>query len=55
MQHFLRNCGRTTDAVERAAEIHKEECEQRLAKLQNTPKEKLNTPWPGQKPGEVKE
>lgn len=45
MQHYLRT-SRLTDAVERAKEIHKEECEQRLAKAMNTPKEKVNTPWP---------
>lgn len=44
MQHYLRTA-RTSDAVERAREIHKEECEQRLAKRMNTPKEKINTPW----------
>ena len=53
-QHYLRTA-RYSDAVERAKEQHKEECEQRLAKAMNTPKSALNTPWPDQKPGEVKE
>lgn len=35
-----------TDAVEKAKREHAEGCELRLAKLTNTPKEKLNTPWP---------
>jgi hypothetical protein len=34
-----------TTTVEQAQREHKEACELRLAKLQNTPKEKLNTPW----------
>jgi hypothetical protein len=39
-----------TTAVEREQQKHKEACEQRLAKAMNTPKEKINTPWPEQKP-----
>lgn len=34
-----------TSAVEQAKRLHKEACELRLAKLANTPKEKINTPW----------
>lgn len=44
-----------TDAVEKAKREHSEACELRLAKAHNTPKTEVNTPWPGQKPGEVKE
>lgn len=43
------------DGQEKAHQKYKEECEQRLAKIQNgaDPKHK-NGPWPGQKPGEIK-
>lgn len=34
-----------TDAVEQAARENKQAAELRLAKLHNTPKAKLNTPW----------
>jgi hypothetical protein len=40
-QHWER-----TVTVEQAQRAHKEECERRLAKAMNTPKEKVNTPWP---------
>ena len=43
--HLLRT-SRLTDAVEKARDLHREECERRLAKATNTPKEKVNTPWP---------
>lgn len=51
--HLIRT-SRLTDAVEKAKDLHKEECECRLAKAQNSGKA-ANTPWPDQKPGEVKE
>ena len=33
-------------AEDRATQAHKEECELRLAKAFNTPKELANMPWP---------
>jgi hypothetical protein len=54
--NYILNTSRLTKTVEDAAAKHKEECEQRLARIQNgkEPSHK-NGPWPGQKPGEVKE
>lgn len=40
------NTSNKSEAVERSVAEHKEACEQRLAKAMNTPKEKVNTPWP---------
>jgi hypothetical protein len=54
-QHLIRTSSRTP-AVEKARDLHREECERRLAKIQNgADPEHKNGPWPGQKPGEVKE
>jgi hypothetical protein len=54
-QHLLRT-SRLSNPVERAREEHKEECEQRLAKIQNgADPEHKNGPWPGQEPGKIKE
>jgi len=39
------NTSNKTDAVERAKAEHKENCELRLAKIQNSGKA-ANTPWP---------
>ena len=50
--------GRTTglDAVDEANAIRKEQCEQRLARIANGKEPNMkNTPWPGKKPGEIKE
>lgn len=51
--HLIRT-SRRTEAVDQARDLHKEECERRLAEKQNAGKA-LNTPWPGQKPGEIKQ
>jgi hypothetical protein len=44
--YFLMSSRAATDAVEKACALHKEACELRLAKATNTPKNKVNTPWP---------
>lgn len=45
MRGYYLNHTAKTEAVEKAKDLHKEECERRLAQRMNTPKEKLNTPW----------
>lgn len=52
--NFTPDATLTSDPVEKARAEHKCACETRLAQRMNTPKAALNTPWPGQKPGEVK-
>lgn len=46
----------TTDAVDKAAAKHAEDCARRLARIQNHAEPShVNGPWPGQKPVEIKE